>query len=621
VAARMACGWICRLTVVALSLALYLCSVRTSLAQAPIKEFEDACAPGATNPYLVTALYMRGASDDDGPSLVAFHNTRNNSEQYPLATAGQIGAVYGLAYDGRNHVVYAGAFHKRGTHFGPAGVGAIYKIDLATGGASVFAIVPDAGADTHNRTGDYFPDTAARFGAGTVSLGDVDLNADGTELFVTNLYDRRIYRYDVATGTLLGGFDNGAATESWKSDARPFGLGFRDGWLYHGVIRTAYASQNPSDLTAYVYRSRPDGSSMRQVASAKLAFERGWIWPNEGRAIWNPWRDPPGQLSPNSGRYPMPIFSDVEFTPAGNQMILGFRDRFGDETFYTYPPNRPPAGEQILNTPAGDILPAFPNGDDWVIQTVPEYYTGDYGPNRVGNHDETSYGGLAMIPWLGLVVMSANSPLVISTAGAVWLDTSTGDDQAREQLYEFNPGLPYFGKANGLGDVELLCNTLEESTPTPTATVPDTATPTSTDTPTETPTETPTDTPTATPTATATQTATATLTATASPTAPATSTPTTGPSLTPSLTPTGTRPTPTATRTPGPTSTPGKKETPKQTSGPTPSSELPKLPNTGAGGEARSDSASAVLLALLAVLAYVLRRVGVPRRRDTNLLT
>jgi len=433
----------------------------------------------------------------------------------------------------------------------------------------------------------------------------VDLNADGTELFVANLFDRRIYRYSVPGGEFLGGFDHGASGEPWASEARPFGLGFRDGWLYHGVVRTAADSDDRADLSAHVYRSAPDGQGMREVASAPLGFERGWIWPNEGRAIWNPWRDPPGRASPRSGRFPMPILADIEFAPDGSQMILGFRDRFGDQTFYTYPPNPPPPGEQILNTPAGDILPAFPAGERWAIQTAPEYYTGDYGPNPRGNHDETSYGGLAVIPWMRRVVMSANSPLVISSAGAVWLDTATGEDVGREQVYVYNPDMPYFGKANGLGDVELLCNTLSEPTPTPTATF--TATATDTDTPTATAT----DTPTATQTPTASATATRTATGTASPTATATATatPTVVDTPTPSLTPWATVVTREATRTPGPTATPRERQpTPQTQAQPTP--ELPRLPRTGAGGAAQTGGASAALPLLAGLAAALWRRWG-----------
>ena len=38
---------------------------------------------------------------------------------------------------------------------------------------------PDAGADTHDPSGDYYPDQAARFAAGVTSLGDLDLALAG----------------------------------------------------------------------------------------------------------------------------------------------------------------------------------------------------------------------------------------------------------------------------------------------------------------------------------------------------------------------------------------------------------------------------------------------------------
>jgi hypothetical protein len=587
---------------------------RTACAQAPVDEFVAACKNEAINPWLVTARYLRGSSNDGDAALVAFRDSRNNTGHISLATGAQVGSLYGLAYHGRTQTVYAAAFHKRGTHFGPGGPGAIYAVDLAKGTVRLFATVPNAGSDTHDPGANYFPDTSARLITGKTSLGDLDLIEDGTELAVVNLFDRQIYRYRVPTGEFLGAFPNGASGESWAAEARPFGLGYFHGRLFHGVVRSAQASQRRTELQAFVYESARDGTDLRQVATAPLSFERGEIWPDTGKARWNPWRDPPGQLTPNSGRYPMPLLSDLVWTNGGDQMILGFRDRFGDMVFYTTPPNQPPPGEFYYNTPAGDVLPAFPQLPSWRIQTTPEYYAGDYGPRPTGNHDETSYGGLAVIPGFDVVAMTANSPIQISSAGAVWLSTEFGVDTAREEIARFGSG-HNFGKANGLGDLEVLCDTLTESTPTPTP--PATLTPTPSDTPTPTATFTPTSTLTPTPTPTDTATTTNTSTPTATPTRTPTPTATTVPSLTvtPTLVP-STTPTPTATvvasvtvtRTPQRTATPKRAtDTPSRHATPTP--EYPKLPRTGRAAAGISVPSHLSLAGgLLAALALVARR-------------
>ena len=572
--------------------------VGTVQAQSNLDDFVSACANNGADPWLVTAAYPRGSSGDGEAALVAFHDTRNNSDHRTLATAGQIGAAYGLAFDRQRAVLYAGAFHKRGTHFGPAGPGGVYAYDVRTGQLSTFATVPNAGADSHNAGANYFPDAAARNGAGKISLGDVELSADGKELAVMNLNDRRIYRFSVEGAALLGSFTHGASNQPWAGDARPFGLGWHDGRLYHGVVNSAQTSRRNNDLEARVYSSNADGSDMRQEARTILSFDRGWIWPGDGEAKWQVWRDPPGTVDDDHGRYPQPILADIDFTDGGDQMVLGFRDRFGDQTFYTTPPNQPPPGERIYNTPAGDILPAFRKNGAWEIQISPEYYDGDFGPQR-DNHQETSYGGLAVIPWANRVAFSGNSPQRISSAGVTWLSTTGGDAQAREELYVFGQG-DNFGKANGLGDIELLC-AQQQVTPTPapsetpsaTATVP-TATATSTLTPTLT----------ATTTATTVVTATSTVTVTA--TAVSTETPTTIPSPTVVMTVTVpvSQTTPivvTVTSppdTPRPPDTPDapeeeheeRKDTPQEQPQPTPvevgPTPLPGWPRTGGGGTA-----------------------------------
>ena len=95
---------------------------------------------------------------------------------------------------------------------------------------------------------------------------------------------------------------------------------------------------------------------------------------------------------------------------------------------------------------------------------------------------------------LNRVLNTVVSPLPYHSGGAIWFDLDTGEDVGRESLYVAPGGRPSFGKANGLGDAELLCGA-ELPTPTPTATATPRATPTSTPTPTITPSPTATPTP------------------------------------------------------------------------------------------------------------------------------
>ena len=430
-------------------------------AQQPADLFEAACS--GDNPYFITTCYAGGATADE-PALVAFHHTPDGSDHYMLATYGEIGSAWGVAFDPAQKAIFSAAYHKRGAAFGPGGPGAIYKTDLTTGSTNVWVTVPNAGTDSHDAAGDYFPDTAGREGVGKTSLGDIDLSEDGSKLFAMNLDDRKIYRFDVAGASQDASFDHGAAGEAWAADARPFALKVMGGKLYHGLVNSAETSGAEADLRAYVYESDLDGSNMSLVNDFDLAFDRGLVDDGAGvEAKWQVWSNAfcPTMLPDNSREgwniCPQPILSDIEFADNGD-MILGFRDRNGDMTWFVNDLALLPAGEGN-GIPAGDILIARKQGNTWTTQTTPEYYAQDAGPGlgvEDGIHDESGFGGLARVYAVDEVAMTGVTPLEVLTGGAFWFNNGSGDNTFREQLYVLGTGAN-FGKANGLGDLENTC--------------------------------------------------------------------------------------------------------------------------------------------------------------------
>lgn len=491
-------------------------------APAPIADFDKACA--TDNPYFATSIFGRGNQLAD-PAVVAFHDSSNNRDHHTLATQKQVGATWGQAYAVGERAYYVAAFHKRGTAFGPAGPGGIYRIDLTTGDVTTWLTVPDAGPDHHDSASRTASDDKSRDFVGKTSLGDIDVTPDGATLFVVNLFDRRIYRYDVATKHLLGTMDHGAAGEPWAADARPFALAVRFGKLYHGVTRTAFSSQDLNEIEAIVYESELDGTNLRVASRFALNYQRGLAFyirrgardfeiPGE----WRAWKDGYNTLGPDRDglrfldtAYPQPLLTDIEFT-AGRDMVLGLRDRYGDMGFNG--PNDLGAPNERPIVGVGDIVLARHDAasDTWQAQAAPEYYHQDAGPGlheANSTHNETDYGGLARVITTDSVVMTALDPLSNYAGGAIWFDNATGGDLGREDLYNYED-IRTFGKANGLGDLELLCPGENVPTPTPTDT-PEQLTATPTMTPPE-------DTPSATTTPSATVPASATPTATRTPT-------------------------------------------------------------------------------------------------------
>ncbi|MFJ2868410.1 hypothetical protein ACIO5E_36970, partial [Kitasatospora sp. NPDC087314] len=131
--------------------------------------------------------------------------------------------VCGIAWNKADRRVFSSAMAKRTTDYGPGGAGGIYVTDLARKKTTLFATVPDAGATVHGGgTDDAFLDVPGR-----ESLGGIKVTDDGGDLFVVNLNDRRLYRYDATVPTAAAPKasypipDPGCPA---AGDWRPFGL-------------------------------------------------------------------------------------------------------------------------------------------------------------------------------------------------------------------------------------------------------------------------------------------------------------------------------------------------------------------------------------------------------------
>ena len=144
------------LALAGLAMALLRPTPSHSAAPMPLERLDETC--GSDNPFFVSPAYAMGDRKDE-PALLAY---RDGPERFVLATYDQIGATYGTAFDPRRRLIYAAAFHKRGTPFGPGGPGMIYRLDLSTGQVEPWLDVPDAGANNHDPRENYIPDRLAR---------------------------------------------------------------------------------------------------------------------------------------------------------------------------------------------------------------------------------------------------------------------------------------------------------------------------------------------------------------------------------------------------------------------------------------------------------------------------
>ena len=443
-------------------------------------------------------------------------------EGKPLATFGELGATYGIAWQRTTSRIYVGAFHKRYSDFGPKGPDAIYQVDPdgnVTGIIeldTLLASTNSAGSDAHDfvpvggEVYDIGTGNTSFDGVGKRSLGDLEISSDMSILYVVNLFDRKIYAIDISDGDTA----TASILQSWNApDAtganrhRPMGLAWHNGQLWVGSV-----DEDGSD--AYIHSLDPAGSTFTLELTVPLAFTRQDWLDSAGTlpSTWNAWHGDPTTMpyaSTGSGgeiAYPQPMLTDLEFV--GDDIVLGFRDRFGDQSgadrlF------EPAATQPAWGDAAGDILYACSTSSGYVIEsgtggacanptssqgTTPsgpgghEYYFWDiwedtttWTPGASGGafHWETTQGALLQIPGNASVATTAMDPFSDFSAGILKLNNTTGRREGVTgasasyasliggyTLYDTadyaggypTPSSHTFAKANGLGDIEALCD-------------------------------------------------------------------------------------------------------------------------------------------------------------------
>jgi hypothetical protein len=383
------------------------------------------------NPELGTPCYLFGDQRQEEPGVVSFHNqagstdpdlplppplpwppppsndryddaNNEDGESYPPtnidehpteATVKEIGTTNGLAFQRSANVIFAGAFMKRHSGFGPGGTGAIYRIDrdvalddVTMDRVSVYADLNvifganTAGPNPHDsshltddaKITDFFKHDPAFDQVGKISLGDVEITEDEQFLYTVNLADRMLYRIPVLdeaspafTTNDIDRFDMPTPAGCASDDLRPFGLGAQDGVLYAGIVCSAQSTpEQPGNMHAYVYSFDGTSFGLLPVLDFPLDYTRGCADraentgtdkctndPNgpedsheENReAVWNPWVGRFDELLEKSGPYYTPPPPDFrrrivsypqpllsDIEFANGYMIIGLRDRNGD---------------------------------------------------------------------------------------------------------------------------------------------------------------------------------------------------------------------------------------------------------------------------------------------------
>lgn len=386
-----------------------------------------------------------------------------------LQKSGQTGAIWGLAWDDTNKKLYQSSFVKRHAGFGPLGMGGIYVTDMSLGiSSSEFVDLAAAGVDLGTVPERDLPsdpsipsvDADAFAAVGKSGLGGLDVSVDGKTLYVMNLAVPELVVIDTETAEVAGkipipdlGCVNGAV--------RPFAVKVAaDGNLFAGAVCSAENAGTVADLSAHILQL--DGEQFSTVFSFSLdQFKRGPLTGGFAPGEWNPWTDEWVDID----AYPTPILSDIEFDIDGS-LIIALMDRTGHMVGLNQPSPNDAQSTSLFNRSAGgDVIRIcnvagayYVEGDEQCpYNSLPgdrggdEFYTGDsFEPNF-----ETALGGLAFSPNSGEVVATVATPFEYFTTGTRWFDNETGEARRGYQVSAGN--FLFFGGANGLGDIEVIC--------------------------------------------------------------------------------------------------------------------------------------------------------------------
>jgi hypothetical protein len=442
-------------------------------------------------------------------------NLMDQSQNQYLALNGQIGPVWGTAYSRSTKEVFTASFLKRHSGLTSEGLGAIWKTDISNlidnnqapadlnAANSLFYNLDAASINTGDEadfagrdlTGNpsdpsHDPDVLPLIGK--YGLGDLDISSDDDSLFVVNLYNKTMVV--MAVGNPAGATEipipdpgcwNSNTDMASPDDWRPFGLKYNNGTVYVGGVCSAEASQVNGDMRAVVYSWTP-ADGMIEILNFPLDYARGnpaaWMTPDPTDCEqWNPWSsDFDAFKATESGRptelcYSQPMLSDIEFDVFGN-MVLSIMDRNGHQVgWQNYSPVMGD-NETYNGNAGGDLLRVFNNNGTWLVESggvvgfdssLPDGLNGEgpgggefYNNDDFGGHEETAHGSLTIHPSNNEIVLPMLDPIRAFSAGIGWFNNANGAVNNRYEVYvQDNPGdtEATFGKAHGLGDIELGC--------------------------------------------------------------------------------------------------------------------------------------------------------------------
>jgi hypothetical protein len=472
------------------------------------------------NPLLSTSRLIAGSASAAAPAAFTFpYNAGsasgvNAGKDAPTTHAlefdsNEVGTVWGQSYARNKRTVFFAAFQKRHASYSrdagdPAGINNSGRIFYGQRGATttpnllvdldvlVGANTSKPAGDNHTNPANWTNDLDAYGRVGRVGFGDIAVSRDESTLYAVSLNDKKIYKVPISSPVAqvtnaaaitsvdmiaLANVGTGATGCPSSADLIPGAINVNryTGDVFFSLTCVAAGTtgiNDPDKLRGFVYRWNGTAATATQVANFPLNFPRNCLsspvgevntCPANSDGEWLPWSDNIADLRTVGTTFgqasrPQPWIMNIDFDQANN-MILGFIDRAGHQTG-----NNNSGGGNVGTTEGvsgGDTIrlaasTTVAGQGTWAGFDGTEVY-----PNETyagGFHGETTLGGLVYVPGADSVVVSAFDPVdVVRSGGIMWFKNSDG---AKTQNYETfgTDASATFGKAAGMGDVELLCD-------------------------------------------------------------------------------------------------------------------------------------------------------------------
>ncbi len=449
-----------------------------------IPRYENGLAAGNTDPALFTFPYSTsGAYGSD--NIPDWGDASNITAKFQ-----DIGATWGEAYQKERKRLFLASLLRR--HSGLAnGLGSIYVIDYTGAPPSLshfdvsgvaLGSVDRTGANVLGAQGDPNHDDDAMAKIGKVGLGDLEMSEDGQTLWAVNLYRKSLIAIDVSGDTIPGAMTEYTPTlpSCTGGEMRPWGLKFYMGKGWLGAVCDASVSQNADDLDAYVFSFDPANPI---TLTTEITFDLNYQRDTETYygPTYIPWIEDETPFPNDEARNPQPILSDIEFGADGS-MYLGFLDRMGlQSAYYNY--KYPNSTKEVFGTAFGELLKVCRGGSDWILEgadaSCPTNYNQDDGTGVAGNGEffddkggdamrEYTMGALAILQGSGEIISSMNDPRTggsdMYNSGLEHFSLADGSVKSGLQtditdsfgLSNSDKRSIGMGKANGVGDIELL---------------------------------------------------------------------------------------------------------------------------------------------------------------------